>query len=51
MEKIYFSPELEVVELKLKAAILMESGGGINDDGSATTGEGGSDNPSEDYGW
>lgn len=51
MKKIYFSPETEVIDIKLEAPILMESGGGINDDGSASTSEGGSDNPSEDYGW
>lgn len=51
MKQTYFSPELKVVELNLQAAILMESGGGIKDDGSVNTGEGGSTNPSEDYGW
>lgn len=51
MKKTYFSPETEVIDIKLEAPILMASGGGINDDGSASTSEGGSDNPSEDYGW
>lgn len=51
MKKTYFSPELEVVELKINAHLLEGSGGGISDNGEAGTGEGGSDNPSEDYGW
>ena len=42
---------MEVVEINNKSAILMTSGGGIADDGHVNTGGGGSDNPSEDYGW
>ena len=51
MKKTYFAPELEVFEVNMKAAVLMESGGGIKDNGEANTGDGGSENPSEDYGW
>lgn len=52
MEKrLYLEPEMEVVEINNKSAILMMSGGGIGDNGQATTGEGGSENPTEDYGW
>jgi len=56
MEKVYFSPELKVVELKFGASILVGSditgestGGGIGDDGSAGTGSG--DTPPGDFGW
>lgn len=52
MKKTYFSPETEVIDIKLEAPILMESGGGINDDGSVNTGsQSETTNPSEDYGW
>jgi len=53
MKKTYFAPELEVFEVNMKAAVLMESGGGIKDNGEVNTGDNDShsDNPNEDYGW
>jgi len=51
MKKNYFSPEFEVIEVKLQSHLLEASGGGIKDNGEANTGQGGSENPGEDYGW
>jgi len=46
-KKLYFDPEMKVVELQLERALLVGSGedgpGGMNDDGSANTGGEGGD--------
>ena len=48
---MYLEPEMEILEIDNLSAILMASGGGISDDGKAGIGEGGSEDPTEDYGW
>jgi hypothetical protein len=55
-KKLYFEPEMEVLEIDIESAILSISdttGGGIADDGEVNTGsEGGATgDPNTDYGW
>lgn len=56
MKKTYYSPEIEIVELKLSSTILVGSdmtgdstGGGIGDDGSV--GKSDDDTDPGDFGW
>ena len=51
MKKTYLTPELEEIVFEIEAPILVDSEGGINDDGSANQNGNTSSDPSTDYGW
>lgn len=51
MKKIYVTPELEEVKFEIEAPILVESGGGIADDGSATKTDDPVSDPNSQFGW
>ena len=50
MKKTYFSPETELIDFELQAAIMITSGGGISDDGSASKDDSDDTDPG-DFGW
>ena len=50
-KKLYFDPEMEVLEIDIESAILAASEGGINDDNSVIPDDTPSDDPNGDFGW
>ncbi len=49
MKKTYFTPETELIDFELEGAIMITSGGGISDDGSANKDD--SETDPGDFGW